>query len=133
MSIQTILIEYLLEHGPTDTVMLSIKTDVPAETAGRVLRALREYGRWGVYRQGFTKYHGRDVGVWAIDRKRYEAFLDKAMGRPKGVKETKPRNRVYQKGIFYGNVKKEKPPRVFNTPYKTIWQPASPYYRGATA
>lgn len=139
---------YLAENGPATRSELAEALGEKARRIGDILKSPGTRARWGIYESGVIPRNGMPgmpAKLWAIDPNKYEQHLDKRRPMP-WIEDRVKNDPTYKPGPAKGSKKTTKPkvatpkepkvdynrkPPVYRGPHRTVWQPSSPYYKGA--
>lgn len=143
--------ELLDEHGPMSTRHLGLLLGRVPERIGDALRHARSRGRYGLQVTGKVLEGGRGgpSSLWSVDSRVLHRYLaergpysettkvtraELQAALLKQVKAPKPKVKAKTKRSTPKEPKADYTPRkwAFNGPHRTVWQPSSPYFKGAS-
>lgn len=110
--------QHLIAEGVANTTQIAQALEEPAERVGDAIRHERNRNRWGIQKLGpDPRISGRAVTLWSIDPARYAACAA-------GYRT--PRAPVVVQVPKLPSLRQ--PPPIPDSPFKTMWQPTSPYW-----
>lgn len=134
----------LAAKGPLSTKEIGMHLREPADRVGSCVKHTRSMGRYGIEVVGRGQGDGRGgpPKILRVNKVVLERYLEMRGPYIPTVKVT--RKEVYSEPLKPAATKKSKPPTpkepkviygrkfpVYNGPHRTVWQPSSPYYKGA--
>lgn len=136
---------YLASNGPCTTPQLATALSETTTRVADALKSVATQGRWGIQRGYMEGYRGKGPtpNLWSIDTFKYKRYLQqrrpmpwiekRVAQMPPKVPKPKPPKPKAPKAVTVKTPKADytRKPFVYTGPIRTVWQPSSPYFKGA--